>query len=402
MKCYFYNQIFHIMIRKNIVLVAVLSSMGLFAQDDLIKKVIGNASIQSEFIFKDVINLDNTSVKNQGSAGTCWSYSGNSFLESEMMRMGKKPVDIAEIFTARQIYLGKARNYILFNGNLSIGDGGELHDVMNVLKRNGAMPQQAYTLEDYGKGAVKASEMQNHLKEILDNFIKNPKNKEATWTSEVKNYLDEKLGKLPESFDYNGKKYTPQSFAKEVIGINPDNYIELSSYADSPYYEKMVMPVPDNWSYDQLYNVPMNSITSIIDHALSKGYTVAWATDVSEPYFSWKNGVAHVPNLDLYNITDEQKKTIFNGPIQEKPITEELRLDGLYTLFTTDDHGMHIVGLAKDQNGKEYYKVKNSWGATNDYKGYLYVTKAYVQLKTTAILLHKNALPKSERTKLKV
>lgn len=389
--------------RKSILIAGIFATTSIFAQDDLIKKVIGNASIKSGFIFKDVIDLDRTSVKNQGSAGTCWSFSGNSFIESEMIRMKKKPVDIAEIFTARQVYLAKSRNYILLGGNGNLGDGAELHDVMNIIRKNGAMPQTAYTLDDYGKGSVKSGEMQKKIKEILDTFLKNPKNKSATWVKEVSDYMDSQMGKIPEKFDYEGKSYTPQTFAKDVIGINANDYIEISNYKDTPYYEKMVQPVTDNWSGDQLYNVPMTTMTEQVDNALAKGFTVGWATDVSESYFSWKNGVAIVPNVDdLYNITDDQKKTFFEGPAKEKEISEDMRLDALYTMYTTDDHGMHIVGKAKDQNGKEYYKVKNSWGETNDFKGYLYVSKAFVQLKTTALMLNKNSLTKELRAKLKV
>ncbi len=391
------------MIRKSFLVLGICCSMSLFAQDELIKKVINNASLNTKFVFKDVINLENTSVKSQGSAGTCWSYSGNSFLESEMIKKGKTPVDLAEIYSARKVYLGKARNYILFNGNLGLGDGGETHDVMNMLRKYGAMPQQAYTFEDYGKGAVKSGEFQDKFKAILDDYIKNPDSKKGTsWVNDINTYMDEKLGKLPETFSYAGKTYTPNSFAKEVVGINPDDYMEFSSYKDSPYYQKIVLPVPDNWSYDMLYNVPMTEMTDIIDYALTKGYTIAWSSDVSEPYFSWKNGVAFVPNFpDLYNITDDQRKTLFDGPTAEKDLTEQLRLDGLYSLYTTDDHAMQIVGLAKDQNGKEYYKVKNSWGETNDYKGYLYVTKSFVQLKSTGILLNKAGVPKKVKIKLK-
>jgi bleomycin hydrolase len=389
------------MIKKSLLLAGMFCTMSLFAQDELIKKVIGNASLNAKFDFTETLNLERTSVKSQGSAGTCWSYSGNSFVESEMIRNGKKPVDLAEIFTARYVYLGKARNYILFNGNLGLGDGGETHDVINIMRQYGAMPQSAYTLEDYGKGTIKSQEFQDGLKAILEAYIKNPDAKKGiSWVKDVNDYMDQKLGKLPETFTYNGKTYTPKAFAREVVGINPNDYVEFSSYKDSPYYQKIVMPVPDNWSYDWLYNVPMTELTDIIDHALSKGYTVAWASDVSEPYFSWKNGVAQVPNLDLNNITDEQKKTLFNGPIQEKVVTEDLRLEGLYSLTTTDDHAMQIVGKAKDQNGKEYYKIKNSWGETNDYKGYLYVTKAFVQLKSTGILLHKGGIPKATKSKL--
>jgi bleomycin hydrolase len=375
----------------------------MFAQDELIKKVINNASTNSKFEFKEIINVENTSVKSQGSAGTCWSYSGNSFLESEMIKNGKAPVDLAEIFSARHVYLGKARNYILFNGHMGLGDGAETHDVMNMLRKYGAMPQQAYTYEDYGKGKVKSDEFQAKFKDILDKYIKNDDpNKGASWVKDINTYMDEQFGKLPETFAYAGKTYTPKTFAKEVVGINPDDYVEFSSYKDNPYYEKMVLPVPDNWSYDQVYNVPMKELTDIIDYALTKGYSIAWSSDVSEPYFSWRNGVAEVPDMDIYNITPEQKKTMFDGPIKEKEVTEDLRLEGLYTLTTTDDHAMQIVGLAKDQNGKEYYKVKNSWGETNDYKGYLYVTKAFVQLKSTGILLNKAGIPKATKNKIKV
>ena len=388
--------------RKSLLVAGLFCSMSLFAQDDLIKKVINNASLNSKYVFSDVKNLETTSVKSQGSAGTCWSYSGNSFLETEMIRMGKQPVDLAEIYTARHVYLSKARNYILFNGNMGLGDGGETHDVLNIMRKYGAMPQSAYTLEDYGKGTVKSGEFQDKFKAILDEYIKNPSpTKGTSWVADINNYLDEKLGKLPITFTYAGKEYNPQTFAKEVVGINPDDYIEFSNYKDSPYYEKMVLPVPDNWSYDQLYNVPMTELTDIIDYALDKGYTVAWSSDVSEPYFSWKNGVAFVPNMDLYNITDEQKKTLFDGPMPEKDINEDIRLEGLYSLYTTDDHAMQIVGSAKDQNGRTYYKVKNSWGETNDYKGYLYVTKAFVQLKSTGIVLHKNGISKALKNKLK-
>ena len=390
------------MFKKSIVLLGICCSLSGFAQDELIKKVINNASANSTFEFKEVINLESTSVKNQGSAGTCWSYSGNSFIESEMIKNGKKPVDLAEIFTARQVYLMKAKNYILFNGNLALGDGGETHDVMNVFKTYGAMPQELYTYEDYGKGTIKSAEFQAEFKTILDAYIQNTDpNKGASWVTDVNKMFDEKLGKLPETFVYNGKEYTPKTVAKEVVGVDANDYMEFSSYKDTPYYTQMVLPVPDNWSFDRVYNVPMVEMTDIIDYSLSKGYTVAWSSDVSEVYFSWRNGVAQVPNLDnIYDITLEQKKVIFDGPIKEKEVTEDLRLEGLYSLTTTDDHAMHIVGLVKDQTGKEYYKVKNSWGETNDKKGYLYVTKAYVQLKSTGILLNKNGVPKSTKSKL--
>jgi bleomycin hydrolase len=390
------------MIKKSLALVAIFCSLNMFAQDDLIKKVINNASITSNFVFTDVVDVQSPSVKNQGKAGTCWSFSGNSFIESEMMRMGKQPVELSPIYTARMVYLSKAKNYILMNGNAGLGDGGETHDVINMYKKFGAMPQMAYTHENYGNGTLKSSDFQGDFKKILDNYISKPDSlKNGAWTKDIAGYLDAKLGKLPETFTYNGKAYTAKSFSQEVVGIDPANYVEFSSFKDNPYYEQMVLPFSDNWSYERVYNVPMVELTEIIDNALSKGFTIAWSTDVSEAYFSWKNGVAEVPDMDLNKITVEQKKTMFDKPIKEKQITEDLRLEGIYNQTTTDDHAMQIVGLAKDQNGKEYYKVKNSWGESNDYKGYLYVTKAFVQLKTTGILLHKDGVPKSTAKKLK-
>lgn len=390
------------MIRKSLALFAIFCSLHGFAQDDLIKKVISNGSSNAKFTFTDMIDLEKTSIKNQGSAGTCWSYSGNSFIESEMMRMGKQPVELAPVYTARMVYLSKARNYVLLNGNMGLGDGGETHDAINIYKKFGVMPKVAYTGDDYGKGAVKSGDFQKGYKEILDNYIKSEDpNKGTSWVKDVNAYLDAQLGQLPETFVYAGKTYNAKSFAKEVVGINPDDYVEFSSFNDNPYYEKVLLPFSDNWSYEKVYNVPMVELTDIIDNALAKGYTIAWSSDVSEPYFSWKNGVAEVPDMDLANITPEQKKTLFDGPIIEKKVTEELRIAGIYSQSTTDDHAMQIVGIAKDQNGKEYYKVKNSWGETNDYKGYLYVTKAFVQLKSTGILLHKDGVPKGIAKKLK-
>ncbi|CAM3448731.1 hypothetical protein FLLO111716_11175 [Flavobacterium longum] len=390
------------MIKRSLALLAILCSLQGFSQDDLIKKVINNASSNAKFMFTDMIDLEDTSVKNQGSAGTCWSYSGNSFIESEMMRMGKQPVELAPVYTARMVYQSKARNYILLNGNMGLGDGGETHDAINIYKRFGAMPKVAYTGEDYGKGTVKSDEFQKGFKEILDKYLKSDDPKRGiSWQEEINRYLDEKLGKLPETFAYAGKNYTPVTFSKEVVGINPDDYVEFSSFKDNPYYEKVLLPFADNWSYEKVYNVPMTELTEIIDNALAKGYTIAWSSDVSEPYFSWRNGVAEVPDLDLDNITPEQKKTLFDGPVVEKKITEDMRLEGIYSQKTTDDHAMQIVGIAKDQTGKEYYKVKNSWGETNDFKGYLYVTKTFVQLKSTGILLHKDGVPKGIAKKLK-
>ena len=382
---------------KSIVLSSFLvAALTANAQDVLVNSLKVNASAKSKelFQFTDVINLENTAVKNQGSSGTCWSYSANSFLESEMIRNGKKPVELAQVFSARNAYLEKGRNYVRMHGAITLGDGGALHDVPNLLKKYGAVPQSVYTGLNYGTDKNKFAEMAALSEAFLKAVVTNP-NGELTpnWERAYAALLDTYLGDVPKNFDYNGKKYTPESFAKEVVGLNSDDYVEISSFREYPYYTKNVLMVPDNWSLDQIYNVKMNDLTDIIDNALKTGYSVAWAGDVSEKSFSWKNGVAYVPEKKVAEMTDDEKANLFNGPQKELAVTEEMRQKAFDNYTTTDDHGMHIVGLAKDQNGKEYYIIKNSWGATNDYKGYLYMTKEFVKYKSTAILTHKNAIP---------
>jgi len=379
-----------------LVLTLILGTYTNFAQDILVNSLKVNASDKSKesFKFTDVINLANTSVKNQGSSGTCWSYSGNSFLESEMIRIGKQPVEISQIFTARNAYVEKGKNYVRMHGAVTLGDGGSLHDVTNMLKKYGAVPQEVYTGLNYGTAKNKFAEMAALTEGLLIAAVKNP-NGELTpnWIKAYEAVIDSYLGQVPQNFNYKGKNYTPQSFAKEVVGLNPDEYVEFSSYSNVPYYTKTMLMVPDNWSFDMIYNVRLNDMTDIIDNALKNGYTVAWATDVSEKSFSWKNGIAYVPTKKVDEMTPEEKENMFNGPKPEMEITEELRQKAFDNYQTTDDHGMHIVGVSKDQDGKEYYIVKNSWGATNDYKGYLYVTKNFIKYKSTALMVNKGAIP---------
>jgi bleomycin hydrolase len=389
--------------KKIAFIVIALLPLLAFAQDDLVKKLDTNKSdsAKKKFTFTEIINLEKTCVKNQGSSGTCWSYSTNSFLESEMIRMGKKPVDLAEIYTARCVYLDKAENYVKLHGGLSWGDGGECHDVINMYAKYGVMPQTVYTGLNYGTKKNQFGEMQAVLKGMLNAVVSNP-NKKLTpnWRKAFQAVLDIYLGEVPDKFIWEGKEYTPRTFADKVVGINPKDYIELASFNDKPYYKKTLFLVPDNWSFDKVYNIKMKDITNTIDNALEEGYTVAWAADVSEKYFSWKNGVAFVPEKDWDDMEEDEQKDLFNGPKPDRKITVKMRQEALDNYETTDDHGMHIVGTANDQSGKEYYIVKNSWGEKNDYKGYIYVSKPYVLYKTTAILLHKNAIPAEIRSKL--
>lgn len=390
---------------KSIVLAASLfaASFQVQAQDNLINalKANQNDNSKSGFTFTEVINLGNTSIKNQGSSGTCWSYSGNSFLESEMIRMGKKPVEISQIYTARNTYLDKARTYVRLHGGLSLGEGGQFHDVLNSFRKYGTMPQSAYTGLHYGTTLNNFGEMTSMLDAMLGSIVKG-KGLTPNWEKAYTAAMDSYLGEVPEKFDYNGKSYTPRTFADQVIGINPDEYVGIASVTDHPYYSQFVLLIPDNWSFDRFYNVQMNDLTDIIDNALQKGYTVAWATDVSEKGFSWKNGVAYVPEKPFEQMSDQEKSSMFVGPKPEMKITPEERQKAFDNWQTTDDHGMHIVGLVKDQNGKEYYIVKNSWGTSNDYKGYLYASKEFVRYKTTSLLLHKDGLTKDLKSKINI
>jgi bleomycin hydrolase len=387
---------------KKVLLSCLLLPSLVFAQDDLIKKIEGNKSDSNKYVFTVVKNIENTSVKNQASSGTCWSYSTNSFLESEMIRLGKEPVDIAEIFTARCVYKDKADMYVRLHGGLSWGDGGSCHDVINVFAKYGALPQSIYSGLNYGTSKNKFGEFQGVLKGMLDAVVRNANGTlTPVWKTAFEKVMDVYLSEVPASFDWKGKNYTPRTFADQVVGIKPAEYIEFSSFNNYPFYTQVPLLVQDNWDFQKVVNVPINDITTIIDHAIANGYTIAWATDVSEKYFSWKNGVAFVPEKNWEDMEEAEQKSLFNGKAAERVITQEMRQKAFDNYETTDDHGMHIVGSAKDQTGKDYYIVKNSWGEKNDYKGYLYVSKAYVQYKTTAFLVHKGAVPKDILSKIK-
>jgi bleomycin hydrolase len=385
------------------VLAIALPAFTLHAQDNLVNSLKYNQSDSSKlaFRFTPVIDLANTSIKNQGSSGTCWSYSTTSFLESEMIKEGKEPVDLSEIFTARCAYIEKGITYVRLHGNLGLGDGGEPHDVINMFRKYGAIPKLYYSGLTNGATTNRFGEMSAVMEGVLKAVVSNPNGElSQNWLQAYTDVIDDYLGKVPTSFDYKGKTYTPQTFAKEVVGINPDDYVEFGSETDHPYYKQFTLLVEDNWAFGQVYNLPLNDVTDVIDNALKNGYTVEWSTDVSEKYFSWKNGVAYVPQKEYSDMTPAEREGMFNGPKPELDITPEIRERAFDNYRTTDDHGMHIVGIAKDQNGKEYYIVKNSWGPSNDYKGYLFVTKAFVRYKTTNFLLNKNALNKDMRSKL--
>jgi len=369
----------------------------------------------SAYVFSVVKQLPVTSVKNQYRSGTCWSYSAISFIESELLRTMKDTFDLSEMFCVRKCYTDKAEKYVRYHGKHNFGGGGAAHDVTYVLKNYGMVPEAVYTGNMPGEDKPIHGEMDAVLSANVDAVIKNPnKQLSPVWKQGFDGLADAYLGTVPEKFTYKGKEYTPKSFAA-MMGLNADDYIEISSYTHHPFYSKFIIEVEDNWLMDEVYNVPVDEMIKILDNSIDKGYTVVWGADVSEKGFSWRNGVAVVPDKNAPEVaglerakwekmTDAERDRMlskFDRPMPEKKITQEMRQTEFDNYLTTDDHGMHIIGIAKDQNGTKYYIVKNSWGLEGSpYKGYFYASEAYVRLKTMDIMINKAALPQDIKKKL--
>lgn len=349
---------------------------------------------RSEFVFTDLIRLECTAVKNQGASNTCWSYTGNSFLESEMIRMGKTPMAISPLYTVRMAYLERARNYLRLHGGLKLNEGGQLHDVIDMLRLHGAMPTAVYTGVKAGNRPGNFKHMRAILNSTLSGMVK-ARVLKSSWERDIEAVMNDYLGKVPDHFDYQGKIYTARSFADEFIGIDPDQYIHIASVTTAPYYKSFVFLIPDNWSFSQFYNIPMKELTGVVDGALKKGFTVACTIDISEPGFSWPYGIAYVPQKSASMMTTEEKRYQFVRPQAERKVDPLMRQEAFDAWETTDDHALHIIGLAKDQNGREYYLAKNSWGRGNAFRGFIYLTKEYLCYKSTALMVHQDALETS-------
>ncbi len=389
------------------ILIAVFAySVSSYAQDTTAKKPEG-------YKFKVDKQLATTSCKNQASSGTCWSFSTIAFFESELIRMGKGEYDLSDMFCVRHAYADKAEKFVRMHGAIGFGGGGAAHDVIDVITKYGMVPEEVYQGLNYGEKLHKHGELdavlKAYIKVIADD---NNKSISTAWLAGFNGILDAYLGKLPETFTYKGKTFTPKSFGEE-LGLKAENYVEFSSYTHHPFYTKFIIEVPDNWAWGEVHNVPLDEMMKVIDNSIENGYTVAWGADVSEKGFSWRNGVAVVPDEDKADLTGSEREKweklsererqaqlyTFDKPVKEKVITQQMRQFAFDTYTTTDDHGMQICGIAHDQYGNKYYIIKNSWGFENKYQGFFYASEAFVRFKTMDIMVHKDAVPKDIKKK---
>ena len=367
---------------------------------------------EPEYKFTVVKENPITSIKNQNSSGTCWCFSTISFLESEIIRLkGIKDAaqypDLSEMYVVSWSYKDRADKYVRLNGNLTFGAGSEADDVLDVIRDYGIVPQEAMP----GKQKLPVhGEIDAVTKAYVEAIAKKPNRGSLSkeWKSGFDAVVDNFLGVPPATFEVNGKTYTPASYRDE-LGIVPDDYVTLTSFTHHPFYTKFAIEVCDNWRWDTAYNVPIDEFMQILKDAVEKGYTVAWGADVSERGFS-RNGVAVLVEAAAAIPQTDQQRLVGDGPGQgprpaiqipeEIKPTQEYRQNGFDEQSTTDDHGMHIYGIAKDQNGTLYYMVKNSWGETGKYKGIWYASENYVAGKSLDIMVHKDALSKDIKKKL--
>lgn len=379
-------------------------SMNLNAQTDT----------DTGYVFTVVKKVPYTSIKNQNRSGTCWAFSGLGFLESELMRLGKGEHDLSAMFIANNAYKHKADMYVRMYGSFNFSAGGAFHDVVNMIKYHGIVPTEVYSGINYGEDVHTHAEMDGILKAIVDVVVKKPNKKISTaWKNAYSAVIDAYLGKIPEEFTYQGKKYTPQTFFKS-LDFNLEDYVSLTSFTHHPFYEKFILEVSDNWMLETVYNLPLDELMQVMYNAVQNGFPIAWASDVSDKGFNSKKGIAIIPDK-TFTETDgsdrarweklsqgdkEKELYSFEKPGQEKTITQEMRQIAFDNQSTTDDHGMIIVGLAKDQAGTNYFIVKNSWGDYGPYNGIFYASDSFVKLQTMDIMVHKDAIPKDIRKKL--
>lgn len=394
--------------KKQLLLAAMVClSAASSAQDN-------SAKADSGFVFTTVKENPITSIKNQNQSGTCWCFSTLSFFESELIRMGKGKQDLCEMFVVHKTMEDRAKQAVRTHGDVSYSQGGSFYDVVYCMQNYGIVPQEAMPQP----GTLYGDTLPNHneVDLVATAFVKalstsKLRKLSPVWQKAFSGIYDAYLGQCPEKFTHNGKEYTPKTYMAS-LGLNMDDYVSLASFTHHPFYKPFVIEVQDNWRWAQSYNLPIDELMEVFDNALKNGYTIAWGADVSEIGFT-RNGIAVMPDMksaaDLtgsdaarwLGLSANEKRTeALKKPSPELTVTQEMRQTAYDNWETTDDHGMHIYGIAKDQTGKEYYMVKNSWGEAGKYKGLWYASKAFVAYKTMNILVNKNAIPKAIRKKL--
>jgi len=332
--------------------------------------------------FTDVKVLAATPVKDQGGTGTCWDFSTLSFLESELLRMGRGTFDLSEMFIVDHVYREKADAYYRMHGNNTFAEGGLSHDVLSAIARYGIVRQSDFpglwpyeTRHSHG-------ELQTVLQADLDAVLRSKPGPSPKWEKGFDALLDVYLGPLPDTIRVDGRAETPREFADQ-LGINPADYVEFTSLTNMPLWQQGALQTPDNWAHnDKTWNIPLDDAMRVLRHAIENGYTVGIGADVSERSFDQKAGYA------TWN--------------EGETITPEARQEGWDRWTTTDDHGMHVVGIARDETGATYYKVKNSWGDVGPYHGFIYMSENYLRAKFDMLLLNKAALPQDIRARLGV
>ena len=364
-----------------------------------------------EYEFTTIKENPVTSIKNQYRSGTCWCFSALSFVESEILRTKGYELDLSEMFVVGKSYRDRAVKYVRLDGHLNFAAGSSFGDVFHVINDYGIVPQDAMPGFNYGTDKPEHNELDAALKGYVDAIKKNPNRVLSTaWLRGFDGIVEAYFGEYPETFTVEGKEYTPESF-RDHIGFNMNDYVNITSFTHHPFYEPFIIEVCDNWRWDSAYNLPMDEMMEVMYNAIEKGYTIAWGSDVSEKGFT-RDGLAVMPVEEKKAVAgsdqerwvgkaaDQPAEEVKAELPQEMTITQEMRQDGYDRKTTTDDHGMHIYGLAKDQNGTNYFLVKNSWGETGKYKGVWYASDAFVRYKTLNIVVHKDALPKHIAKKL--
>ena len=390
-----------------------LAALGLCFSSINAQEAKEDKKAEEGFVFTTIKENPITSIKNQNRSSTCWSFSSVAFFESELLRQGKGEFDLSEMFIVHHTMEERAVNYVRYHGDASFSPGGSFEDIVACYRQHGLVPQEAMPGIMYGDSLPVHNELDAVAEAYVQAIGKGKFSKlTPVWKEGLRSIYDTYLGECPKEFTYNGKTYTPRTFADEVLKLNMDDYISLTSYTHHPFYTQFYVEVQDNWRNALSYNLPIEELMEVMDNAVRKGYTFAWGSDVSEQGFT-RDGIAVFPDASkgaeltgsdmahwLGLSAADKRKELTSKPLPEVTVTQEMRQKAFDNWETTDDHGMLIYGLAKDQNGKEYFMVKNSWGEAGKYKGIWYASKAFVAYKTMNILVHKDAIPSKIAKKL--